>query len=182
MSRLDDIFDGSAKRALAFQTNSAHVLAATGGATATVQTTNPIVGRFGGVTRSRAALSAQSIAPTHNIFGNVSTAAYAQPASTTAYLVLGVNAAGTVCVVQGTFDGQILAPAPTAGLGAFTNAGAQLVGDGRIPSLPDGFAPFGLIKVVTGASVTFTPGVTNLNAAGLTLTFWDIGLIPEGRP
>lgn len=182
MSRLDDITNGPIKAALAATTTSAHTFAATGGATATVQTSGAIVSQIGGVTRSRAALSAQSLAPTHDIFGNANTSRYAQPINSTVYYVLGVDAAGSVAVVQGTFAGQNLVPPVTAGVGALANAGTSFVGDGSIPSLPAGFAPFGLLKVVTNASATFTPGVTNLNAAGLTNTFWDIGLIPEGRP
>lgn len=182
MSRLDDIFDGALKRALGATTTSAHTFAATGGATATVQTTGAIVSQIGGVTRSRAALSAQSLAPTHDIFGNVNASVYTQPSSTTVYYVLGVNAAGTVAVVQGTFQGQNLVPPVTSGVGPLANSGTSFVGDGSVPSLPDGFAPLGLLKVVTGASATFTPGTTLLNAAGLTNTFWDINLIPEGRP
>jgi hypothetical protein len=184
MSRIDDIFNGPIKRALAATSLSAHAFAATGGATATVQTTGAIVSQIGGVTRSRAALSAQSLAPTHDIFGNANTSVYAQPANTTVYYVLGVNAAGTVAIVQGTFAGQNLVPPVTAGVGALANSGTSFVGDGSIPNLPEGFAPAGLLKVVTttGAGVPFTPGTTNLNAAGLALTFWDINLIPEGRP
>lgn len=181
MSRLASISSGPIKAALAATTHSAHVFAATGGATATVQTTGAIVGCFGGVTRSRAALSAQSLAPTHDIFGQANASLYAQPANSTVYYVLGVNAAGTVAVVQGTFAGQNLVPPATAGVGALAQAGTSFVGDGSIPSLPDGYAPFGLLKIVTGAA-TFTPGTTNLNASNVTPTFWDIGLIPEGRP
>lgn len=182
MSRLDDIFDGAIKLAFAAKTVSAHVFAATGGATATVQTTGAIVSHIGGVTRSRAAISAQSLAPTHDIFGNAGAAAYVQPNGTTVYYVLGVNAAGTIAVVQGTFQGQNLVPPVTSGVGALANSGTSFVGDGSIPNLPAGFAPFGLLKVVTGGSSTFTPGTTLLNAAGLVNTFWDINLIPEGRP
>lgn len=181
MSRLDNIFQAGVRQALEAVSVSAHVLAATGGATATVATTGAVVSRIGGITRSRAALAAQSLAPTHDIFGNASTAVYAQPIGSTAYLVLGVNAAGTIAVVQGTFAGQNLTSAPTAGIGALANMGANLVGDGSIPSLPDGFAPLGLIKVVS-ASAAFTPGTTNLNTAGLTFTFYDIGLIPSVKP
>lgn len=181
MSRLDDIFSGPVREALSANTTSAHVLAATGGATATVATTSAIISQIDGVTRSRAALAAQSLAPTHNIFGEASTAVYAQPIGATAYLTLGVNAAGTIAVVQGTFAGQNLVPSATAGVGALSNAGTNLVGDGSIPNLPEGYAPLGLVKVVA-ASAAFTPGTTNLNTAGLTFSYFDIGLIPAVKP
>ena len=181
MSRLDDIFSGPVRRVLAATTTSAHVLAATGGATATVATTGAIVSQIDGITRSRAALSAQSIAPTHDIFGSANSAVYAVPVGQTIYTVLGVNAAGAIAVVQGTFAGQNLVPSPTAGVGALTQAGTSFVGDGSIPNLPDGFAPLGLIRTVT-TSATFTPGTTLLNAAGITHAFFDIGLIPAVKP
>lgn len=181
MSRLDDIFSGPVRKALSATTTSAHVFAATGGATATVQTTGAIVSQIDGISRSRAALSAQSLQPTHDIFGNTNTAAYAVPIGQTVYTVLGVNAAGTVAIVQGTFVGQNLVPSATSGLGALSNSGTSFAGDGSIPNLPDGFAPFGLLKTVA-ASAAFTPGTTNLNAAGITHTFFDIGLIPSVKP
>jgi hypothetical protein len=182
MSRLDDITSGPIKAAFAATTTSAHTFAATGGATATVQTTGAIISQIGGVTRSRAALSGQSLLPTHDIFGNASAGARPLPAGQTAYFVLGVNAAGAVAVVQGTFQGENLVPPVTAGVGALANSGTSFVGDGSVPSLPAGFAPFGLLKVVNGSANAFIPGTTNLNVAGLANTFWDIGLIPEGRP
>lgn len=183
MSRLDNIFNGGVKAALAATTVSAHGFGATGGAgVATVRTTAAIVSQIGGVTRSRAALAGQSLAPTHDVFGSANTSRYTQPNATTVYYVLGVDAAGAVSVVQGTFLGQNLVPPATSGLGAIAQAGTSFVGDGSIPDLPAGFAPFGLLKAVTGGASTFNPGVTGLDAAGLALTFWDIGLIPEGRP
>ncbi len=183
MSRVDDIFNGPLKRALTATTVSSHGFGATGGAgVATVRTTSAIISQIGGVTRTRAALAGQSLAPTHDIFGNANTSRYTQGANTTVYYVLGVDAAGSVAVVQGTFAGQNLVPPVTAGVGALANSGTSFVGDGGIPNLPEGFAPFGLMKVVAGGSGSFNPGTTGLDAAGLTFTFWDINLIPEGRP
>lgn len=180
MSRLDNILQGGVRQALAAVTVSSHVLAATGAA-ATVATTGAIVSRIDGITRSRAALAGQSLVPTHDIFGNASTAVYTQPIGTTAYMVLGVNAAGAIAVVQGTYAGQNLVPPVTSGVGALANAGTSFVGDGSIPNLPEGFAPFGLIKVVT-SSATFTPGTTLLNVGTIAFSYFDIGLIPSVKP
>lgn len=181
MSRLDDIFDGPTRRCLANVSTSAHVLAATGGSTATVNTTGAIVSRIDGITRSRAALSAQSLLPTHDVFGNANAGAVTVPIGNTIYLVLGVNASNQIAVVQGTFAGQNLVPQATAGVGALTQGGTSFVGDGSIPNVPDGFAPFGLVKVVT-TSAAYTPGTTNLNTAGIAFSFFDIALIPSNRP
>lgn len=182
MSRLDSLNAAGLLAAVGTFTISAHVLAINAAAAATIRTTGAIVSQIDGVTRSRAALAAQSIVPTHNIFGDVAAGARVQPASTTVYYVLGVNAAGAVAVVQGTYSGEMFAPAPTSGIGLFSNGGTQMSGTGEIPSLPAGHAPFGLIKVVTNGSTTFTPGTTALDAAGLTVSFFDIGLIPAVRP
>lgn len=181
MSRIDEVTNGPIRAALSAQTLSQHAFGATGAASATVRTTNAIVSRINGIIRTRAALTGQSLAPTHDIDGNVNTSRYVQPSNTTVYYVLGVDAAGSVAVVQGTWAGQPLFPtSPTQGLGAGGAIGTQRTGDGLIPSLPAGFAPFGLLRVVTGASATFNPGVTNLDAAGVTATAFDIGLIPAG--
>lgn len=184
MSRLDDITNGPIRSAFGAQTVSAHGFGATGGAgVATVRTTSAVVSRINGITRSRAAITGQSLAPTHDIDGNANTSRYVQPSSTVVYYVLGTDAANQTAVVQGTFAGQPLWPqSPTAGLGAFGANGTQRTGDGSVPSLPAGFAPFGLLKVTTNASATFNPGVTGLDAAGLTVQAFDIGLIPADRP
>lgn len=93
---------------------------------------------------------------------------YVQPANKTVYYVLCLNAAGTAVVVQGTYDGQPL-------------QGGYAEGDGSVPMIPDGVAPFGLIKVVTGAT-TFTVGTTLFDAANVTTTFYDIASLPASNP
>lgn len=97
---------------------------------------------------------------------------YVQPAGKTVYYVLCVNAAGTVVVVQGTYDGQPLVSGGS-GLGA--------EGSGSIPDIPNSLAPFGLIKIVTG-SATFTVGTTLFDAANQTSTFYDIANLPAVAP
>lgn len=95
---------------------------------------------------------------------------YTQPASTTVYYVLALNAAGTQVVVQGTYDGQPIA-----------NGAGYAEGDGNVPPLPDGVAPFGMIKVVTGAT-TFVPATTEFDAANVTSTFYDLACLPAANP
>lgn len=91
---------------------------------------------------------------------------YTQPANTTVFYVIGVNAAGTVKVVQGTFVNQAI-------------PGGQAVGDGNAPDVPDGFIPFALLKVISGGS-TFVPGTTALTSIG---TFRNIAFLPAAdRP
>ena len=77
------------------------------------------------------------------------------PISTTAYFVLSLDASGNVTVNQGT---------------------------GALPDVADSLTPFGIIKVVTNGSTTFTPGTTATNAAGVTVTFYDVSLLPATAP
>lgn len=88
---------------------------------------------------------------------------YVQPAGTTVYYVIGVNAAGTWKVVQGTYDGQQI------GMPGYTALGKSV-----IPDVPDGFVPVAVLKVVTAGS-TFTPGTTALTGIG---TFINVSHLP----
>lgn len=181
MSRLDAHTAAGPQATAGNRCTSAHVLAINAGGAATVKTTGAIVHTLDGVTRSKAALSAQSIAVTHNYLG-VASAGYVQPASTTVYYTLAVNAAGSVAVVQGAYFGQTFDTAPTASLGQNSFGGARVTGDGAVPSVPAGYCPFGLVKVATNGSTTFTPGTTALDAAGVTASFFDLAVIPASKP
>lgn len=89
---------------------------------------------------------------------------YTQPANTTVYYVIGVNAAGTVKVVQGLYSGQqIQYP-----------GGLSVVGDGSVPDVPDGFVAFAVLKVASGGSA-FIPGTTALTGIG---TFLNVSVLP----
>jgi hypothetical protein len=138
-------------------------------------TTNPLVYAIDGVIRQLAAQVSTALTTLAEPF-------YVQPANTTAYYTLAVNAAGTVRCIQGDF----------AGRQRFVG-GIEIRGDGNVPDVPDlsvastnqdgvqtladQWCPFGVIRVVTGAA-TFTPGVTALNAAGVTATFFDVAFLP----
>lgn len=86
---------------------------------------------------------------------------YVQPANTTVYYLIGVIAAGTWLVIQGTHDGQILAQGYARGRSV-------------IPDVPLGFTPVSVLKVVTAGSA-FTPATTALTGLG---TFINIGVLP----
>ena len=165
MSRGNDI-GRRAERGLACNMSYVKgVLAINAASAATVKTTNALTYTVDGVQYTKTALSAQALtAYTGNTF-------YTQPASTTVYYVLGVNAAGTVYCFQGTYTGQTQNP-----LRADFS-----VGDGSIPDVPDGVTPFGMIKVVTGAT-TFLPGTDALDKASVTFTFYDLAVIPSVAP
>ena len=47
-----------------------------------------------------------------------------------------------------------------------------------VPGTPGGVAIFGLIKVATGSSATFTPNTTELDASGVTTTYINAGRMP----
>lgn len=146
-------------------------LAINAASAATVKTTGAVIFSVDGVMYTKAALSAQSIAITHDQFARdvttqPSLAAYVQPASSTVYYVLGLNSAGTVCTVQGGYSGQ-----------SITVNGQAFVSDGSMPVLPAGYAPIGVLKVVTGAT-TFTPATTALDAANVTVTYFNVSTLP----
>lgn len=147
------------------------------GATASAFTTgNAITYAIGGVLRSLAAqtntaLTAMAQADIPGLPSNAdwrqpsgSVGFYVQPANTTVYYVLAVNASGTVRVVQGTYDGQPL-----------SQLGTTMVGKSVIPDIPDQFVAFAVIKVVTAGSA-FTPGTTALTGLA---TFIDVSVLPE---
>jgi len=110
---------------------------------------------------------------THRFDGKpvtVADPAYVQPINTTVIYVLALNAAGTVAVVQGTYAGQQITYG--SDLSKIVTAG------GGVPNLPAGYTAIGAIKVVTNGVATFTAGTTALDAAGLTVTYSDLALLP----
>ena len=150
------------------------------GATATAFTTgNAITTVIDGVMRTLAAqtntalaalATADFAAPTSQAALNFLqpsglTGFYVQPAGTTVYYALCVNSAGTVRVVQGTYDGQQL------------QAGLSAPGKSWIPDVPDSWAPFAVMKVVTAGSA-FTPATTALTGLA---TFADVAILPSAN-
>lgn len=65
----------------------------------------------------------------------------------------------------------LLDSAGAASVLASTDAAAAA--DCKFSSFPDGKAIIGWVQVATSAAVTFTPGTTALNGAGITATFGD---------
>lgn len=183
--RLSDVTAAAVRTLLGYACLSKGVLAINAAGAATVKTTNAILYSADGILLSKAALAAQSIAPTHgaSVAGDsVAGSSYIQPANTTVYYVLAVNAAGTVAVVQGNYLGQVPTLDPTKGVGALAAIGTSAKGDGSVPNPPDGYTAFGIIKVTTDGSTTFTPGTTLLDAAGLAVAYFDVCLLPSARP
>ena len=162
-----DINDAATRYLISNRCFSKPVLAINAAAAATVKTTNAIDYMVNGVIFQKAALAAQSIAVTHDARGNTSTG-YVQPVSTTVYYTIGLNSAGTVCVVQSDFLGRNL---------ALVAAGTSAVGNGLPVDAPDGFTTVGVVKITTNASTTFTAGTTALDAAGITAVYFDVGVM-----
>ncbi len=145
-----------------------------GAGAATIKNTGTTTYLVDGVFKTKVALSAQSIAPTHDQLGNpVSSAnpAYVQPAAKTAIYVVALNAGGTVAIVQGGYAGQEYQNV--------FNKEERVTSTGACPPLPAGYVAIGALKVATGASTTFTPGTTLLDAAGITVTYFDLAFLPE---
>lgn len=149
-------------------------LAINAGGAATVKTLTALQYINNGVIKYKAALAAQTIAPTVG-------SAYAIPFGVnpatglnyTAYFVFGLDSTGAVVVVQGSYKGQPL---------FVGQMGATAVGTGDIPDLPVGVTPFGILKVANGTAATpFVPGVTALDLPLVTATYFDVAVLPGGN-
>ena len=163
-------------RAIHGTRGNSKVTLAAAGAVATVATTGTNTYLVDGVFYSFAAWTVQSVAVTHSMFGQPVAVqpAYVQPAGTTVYYVLGLNAAGTVCSVQGSYAGQPIA--------AVSGVSQATIGVGGLPVMPAGFAPIGMVKVVTTVAATFTAGTTLWNAANVAATAYDLSMLPSVAP
>lgn len=174
MSNLAQVNDAGLRRALGDRCYTKGVLAINAGSAATVKTTNALVYSVDGIQYTKAALAAQAITVTHNLLGlpvsgasASGPAAYVQPANTTAIYVVALNAAGTVAVVQGGYNGQqITLP-----------GGIVRTSKGENPDVPVDYTVIGALKVALGAT-TFTAGTTALDAANVTVTYYDLSALP----
>lgn len=171
MTTLTQVNDQGLRRALGDRCYSYATLAINAGGAATIKTTGATAYSVDGVMYTKAALAAQSIVVTHNLFGGAVTgngpAAYIQPANTTAIYVVALDAAGNVAIVQGGYAGQqILLPQGVVQTAKF-----------EAPVVPVGYAPIGYLKVALGAT-TFTAGTTLLDAANVTVTYVNVSALP----
>lgn len=158
MGRLSDL-NSQANRALhggRAHTASGISMTGTAGA-ATFDTANTVTFELGGKFQSKTAITA-------GVF-SVDATPYVQPISTTAYYIGTLDASGTVRTIPGRNARPIEGPIY-----------------GFLPDIADTQCPFAIIKVVTDSTHTFTPGTSNLNAAGLTVTYYDISVIPATAP
>ena len=173
MSSIVNIVSADVRKVLANRCLTKATLAINAAAAATIRTTGATTYTVNGVMYSRDAISAQSIAVTHDCFGNLvaaGVAAYVQPTLTTVFYVISVNAAGTVAVSQGSYAGQ-----PQT----FANDLSKIyTGNGEIPAEPAGYTAIGVIKVAPTVAATFTPGTTALDATNVNATYFDIDVLP----
>lgn len=179
MAKLSDITNGGVLGLLSNVNLTRGVLAINLGGAATVKSTAAYNYTVGGLFYAKAALAAQSLAVTHDAYGNAF-AGYVQPAGVTAYLTLALNAAGAVAVVQGTYAGQKTGADAAVGLGNAYNNGTSFIGNGAIADVPAGYTAIGVVKVVTAGVATFTPGTTALDAANVTSSYFDVCMLPTG--
>ena len=102
-----------------------------------------------------------TLAPTDNIaFTNL----IIQPVSTTCYYAVVVDAAGTPSIINGT-------PVLTSSITAGTDKAL-------FPEGPSTQCIIGGIKVETDSTHTFTPATTELSAAGITDTYYNLSCVP----
>ena len=111
----------------------------------TFKTTQPVSYSIGGVGAFKAATDNVAFTAGHTALGNSQRCAF----------FVCLDAAGTFSTIQGT----IVTPSPT---------GEQRTA-AEIPNPADRVV-IGALVVTTGAAATFTPGATDLSAAGVTFT------------
>jgi hypothetical protein len=87
---------------------------------------------------------------------------------TTCLYLMCIDAAGDVTSVQGE---EVLTADLTAGTKTLP-----------IPEPTAGTCPFGMVKVATASTATFTPGTTALDAANITETYYDLAGGLPSRP
>jgi hypothetical protein len=177
MSALSSLQNGDIRKAIGNNCASKITLAINAGAAATVKSTGAINFNIDGVCYTHAALAAQAITVTHDCFGQPvggnNLPKYVQPVLKTAYYLICLNAAGTVAVCQGSYLGQAL---------AYPDLQRVLTGTGGIPQEPDGYTAIGMLKVALANAATFNPGTTALDAADVTVTYFDLERVPSVAP
>lgn len=162
MAQLDNIGNGDIRYGLGNANFTKNTLAINAAAALTIKTTGTASYTVNGVFYTKAALAAQVLTPSAgNVFpvGGV-------PIGKTVYLVISLNAAGSVFTTHGEYDGQAI-------------PGAARVGKTLMPDLPSTLTPIGIIKVQT-VSAAWTAGVSALDLAGVTFTFFDVNVLPAG--
>lgn len=166
MSRLSDITNAAIKKLLGYRNLTAPPstgtnFLATAGAAATF--VNAVVTYIcDGIMCYKAAVTVNAFAVTAGL-------AYPLPTGKTCYYAVGLNAAGTYCVTQGSYVGQAIPG----------QMGATAVGDGSMPDVPEGYTLVGLLKVVNTSVGDFIIGTTLLNVAGITQTYKDVAVMPS---
>lgn len=165
MATLKDSINEASRELHGYRNTSAATLAINAASAATFKTTGAYAYLVDGVYKAKAALAAQAFSAGHAV----------QPIGQTIYYVVGLDSAGTVTTYQG-------AAASANAMAAAVQLGQSAASvPGSIPDVPNGVTPVGLIKVVT-TSAAFTPGTTALDAAGITVTFYDIAVLPSVAP
>lgn len=145
---------------------------AKGTAAGSIKTVNTVTYMHDGILRSKAATD--NIALTGAAF-----------TGQTVFFLLSADKSGNLTVSRGLGSAESL----PSGVAAITNTAGQVVAPpGEIPAVPlatgqngdsQPNCPFAIIKVVAAGGTTFTPGTTNVDAAGITTTFYDVSGIPE---
>lgn len=165
MTTLRDTYNRMDRDLHGYRNLTPAVLAINAASAATFKTTSAYVYVCDGIFKAKTALSAQAFSTGHAV----------QAIGNTQYYTVGLDAAGAVTTYQGP------APSVYAINAALINGVAATAVLGTISDVPGGITPVGLIKVTT-TSAAFTPGTTALDAAGITVAYFDISVLPSVSP
>lgn len=179
MPKTSDVTNKAVRELIATRCFAKGVLAINAGGAATIKTTNALNYSVDGVAYAKAALAAQALALPNAAAQAVQAAItgresyYVQPAQSTVYYVVALDASGNVATFQGTYDGQAL---------LMPNTNMPVTAKGGVPDIDTSvWCPIGMIKIALGAT-TFTPATTLLDAANVTATYYDLTMLPSTNP
>lgn len=141
----------------------------------TIRTTAALEFAIGGILYSAAALAARALTaipgatPLQALYKiPVVRDAAGTPISATVYLTIVVNSVGTAFAIPSQYLNRDLSHLGMAGRG-----------EGSPAECPEGYAPIGVIKIVTVAGQEFHPGVDALDAvAKAAVTYADVAIVP----
>jgi hypothetical protein len=154
MTTLRDSITEAERELIGYASFTAGILTINAAGAATFKSTNAYIYTVDGVFKSKAALAAQAFSAGHA----------AQAVGVTQYYVVGLDALGNVTTYQGAEETFIQLGVPTT--------------VPTYPDVPNGITPIGIIKVVATA-VPFVPGTTPLDTVGLTVSYFDVSVIPS---
>lgn len=133
---------------------SVAVTKAVGNPTTTAAVVQTIIGSKGVKTSNTITYSIDGQEYSQTTQTDVAVGGAVLPISSYRWYLMSINAAGTVVATP------------------------QVDNVNLLPDIPEASAVVGAVKIATNAVATFTPGLTSINATGITDTYYDLSCVP----